>query len=564
MTLVETKCKDLAGRIASFDTLHGKVETPTIFPVVYPKSQPIPLKEMRALGAGGVITNAYMLWNNARQEALDKGIHRLLGWKGPVMTDSGAFQLMRYKSVNITNAEIIQFQKEIGVDIGVILDVPGLGRKSQMDKNLSTTLASAKELEMDERLWCGPIQGGTFPDLRKKACRQMQKLGFNYYALGSVVPLMNDYLFAENIDIIAACKQALPLNAPVHHFGGGHPMFFAFAVAMGADVFDSAAYSIFAKRGNYMTTKGTMPLSKMKYLPCSCPACRGKSPSGLDENTLARHNLYATFDEIRKIKEAIHEQSLWELLEERARGHPALLAAFRRMKKHRKYLESLDPYTKRRFFYLSAESKNRVELYRHSRTECVSKKYVDAFPFKKVPCEIVERYPFGQREVPPTAILTGGPPAGDVPKPCGSAVERANALAEYQFGVKNLFPKSAKARTSRKTNRIRELRSGKKILASFRSADYVVIPHSSAADLHKRTDSWRVVVEQDTAEFPASSRNVFAKHVISCDSKIRAGMEVLVVDERDSLLAQGRAVLSAREMLDFDSGLAVKTRRGFK
>jgi len=548
---MEIIAKDLAARIASFKTAHGKVETPALFPVMHAKGQPVPMAEIKEMGAPGIITNAYMLWKRHRAEALEKGVHRLLGWDKTIMTDSGAFQLMQYRGIDVDNRTIIQFQKDIGVDIGVILDVPGIGPREQMEKNLSTTLSRARELEQDSRIWCGPIQGGEFQDLRRKSCREMKKIGFRYYALGSVVPLMNDYRFAENIDLLAAARQELPLNVPLHHFGGGHPMFFAFAVAMGADIFDSAAYSLFAKRGNYMTTSGTQPISKMAYLPCSCPACRGKEPSDLTSGDIARHNLYASFNEINKIKQAIREQTLWELLEERARGHPALYGAFLRMKKHRSYIEPLDPYTKKRFFYLSRESLNRSELYRHSHNNISSKEYVDAFPFKKVPCEITDRYPFGQRELPENSDIV----------PSGSPLERANALAEYQFGIK-LFPRGSVVRVAR-TGRIRTVASNGKILASFRSGDLVCIPHGAARTLHKKTKSWRVVVDQETAEFPAKGLNAFAKFVIGADPKIRAGMEVLVVDEGGALLAEGQALLSAREMLDFDEGVAVKVRKGF-
>ena len=548
---MEIIAKDLAARIATFETNHGTVETPALFPVMHAGSQPVPMREVGRMGAQGIITNAYMLWKHHREEALKKGVHRLLGWDKTIMTDSGAFQLMQYKGIDVDNRTIIQFQKDIGVDIGVILDVPGLGPRERMEKNLATTLSRARELDQDDRLWCGPIQGGGFPDLRRRSCREMRKLGFRYYALGSVVPLMNDYRFAENIDLLALARQHLPLNVPLHHFGGGHPMFFAFAVAMGADIFDSAAYSLFAKRGNYMTASGTTPISQMSYLPCSCPACRGKSPDEMTEDDIAKHNLYVSFDEISNIKQAIREGTLWELLEERARAHPALYAAFLRMRRHRKYIESLDPYTKKRFFYLSRESLNRTELYRHSHNTIPSKKYVDAFPFKKVPCEILDRYPFGQRELPENA---------DIP-PCGTPLGRANALAEYQFGVK-LFPKGSKVRVAR-TGRIRGITHNGKTLASFRSGDMVCIPHEAAKTLHKNTPSWRVTVMRETAEFPAKGLNAFAKFVVAADPNIRAGMEVLVVDEGGKLLAEGQAVLSAREMLEFDEGVAVKVRKGF-
>lgn len=553
---METIAKDLAARIATFETNHGEIETPTIFPVVHARDPIVSLKEIKKMGVEGVIANAYMLWKNNREEVLNKGIHRLLNWKGTVMTDSGAFQLMQYGNIEVNNKEIIEFQDAIKVDIGVPLDIPGLGPKERVKKNCALTLQRAKEAkeltQNSNSLWAGPVQGAQYIDLRKKCARDMGKLDFDIYPIGSVVPLMNNYEFALNIDIISAVKQNLPLNKPVHHFGNGHCTFLSFAVAMGADIFDSAAYSLFAKRGDYMTVSGTQAIADMDYLPCSCPACKGKNPTDLDTQALARHNLHATFNEINKIKQSIREQTLWELLEERARGHPALYAAFQRMKKHQKYLESLDPYTKKRFFYLSKESENRVELYRHKKTKCSSKEYIDAFPFKKVPCEIVERYPFGQR------IL----PFDDPIKACGSALEKANTLSEYQFGVR-LFPKNSKVKVA-KTRRIRSVTKDGELLAAFRASDLVCIPHESAKPLHKKTKDWRVVVQQDTAEFPATGKNVFAKFVKKVDPRIRQGMEVLIVDEKDNLLAEGKAMLSAKEMLDFDSGVAVKTRKGFK
>ena len=554
---MEIKHKDLAGRIGVLETAHGKIETPTLFPVVHAKDPIVPLKEIKSMGAECIISNAYMIWKNNREEALDKGIHKLLGWKDPIMTDSGAFQLMQYGGIEIGNKEIIEFQDAIKVDIGVPLDIPGLGTKERVKKNCEITLQRAKEAkeltQNSKSLWAGPVQGAQYLDLRKKCARDMGKLDFDIYPIGTVVPLMNRYEFALNIDIISAVKQNLPLNKPVHHFGNGHSMFLSFAVAMGADVFDSAAYSLFAKRGDYMTVSGTQSLSDMEYLPCSCPACRGKDPADLDTAALAHHNLYITFDEIKKIKQAIREQALWELLEERARGHPRLYAAFLQMKNHQKYLELYDPYTKKRFFYLSKESNNRVELYRHKKIKCSSKKYVDAFPFKKVPCELLDRYPFGQRELQ----------FEDNQRASGSSIERANVLAEYQFGIPNLFPKTSRIRLSQKTRRMRAIYGNDILLATFKASDLVIIPHAIARTIHQKTKSWRVVVDQETAEFPAKGRNVFAKFVKKADSKIRAGMEVLVVDEKGVLLAEGQAVLSAREMLDFDSGLAVKVRNRY-
>jgi 7-cyano-7-deazaguanine tRNA-ribosyltransferase len=137
----------------------------------------------------------------------------------------------------------------------------------------------------------------------------------------------------------------------------------------------------------------------MEFLPCSCPVCSGHGPKDLDEDKLAEHNLYVSFEEIRRIKESIHENTLWELLEERAKAHPKLETAFKRFGSYRRFLESLDVFTKRRFF-VTTMSRHRPEVYRHDqrmKKGFKSKKLVDLPPFRKVPVEASSMYPFGQR-----------------------------------------------------------------------------------------------------------------------------------------------------------------------
>ena len=107
----QIKSRDLAARIGRLKTNHGTIETPNIFPVINPNQQLIKPSEMEKIGAETVITNSYILWKNHQEEVLAKGIHNFLDYNGPIMTDSGAFQLMEYGDVEVSNSEIIDFQK---------------------------------------------------------------------------------------------------------------------------------------------------------------------------------------------------------------------------------------------------------------------------------------------------------------------------------------------------------------------------------------------------------------------------------------------------------------------
>ena len=272
--------KDAGGRIGRLRTPHGTVETPTVMPVINPNIQLISPKEMRSFGAEILITNSYIIYRKEelRSVALEKGLHGLLDFDGPIMTDSGSFQLSVYGSVEVTNEEILGFQQKIGSDIIVPLDIPTPPdvHYRRAEEELAVTaerLEAARKFIQGEQLLAGPVQGSTYPELREKAASHLKDLNFEVYPLGAVVPLMEAYRYAELVDVIAASKKGLSPASPVHLFGAGHPMMFALAVALGCDLFDSAAYALYAKDGRYITVNGTYHVEKLNYLPCSCPIC---------------------------------------------------------------------------------------------------------------------------------------------------------------------------------------------------------------------------------------------------------------------------------------------------
>ncbi|MFB6196075.1 MAG: tRNA-guanine transglycosylase, partial [Haloplanus sp.] len=138
------------------------------------------------------------------------------------------------------------------------------------------------------------------------------------------------------------------------------------------DLFDSAAYAIYARDDRYLTVRGTKHLADLEYFPCECPVCTEWTPAALRdesdaerERLLAEHNLHVSFGEMRRIKGAIRSGDLLELVEERARSHPAMLDGYRALLDHADQLERHDPASKGTFFYCSAESARRPEVGRH-------------------------------------------------------------------------------------------------------------------------------------------------------------------------------------------------------
>ena len=119
-----------------------------------------------------------------------------------------------------------------------------------------------------------------------------------------------------------AAKQTIPRSSCVHLFGAGHPSMFALAAAMGCDLFDSAAYALYAKEGRYLTSHGSFKVDELTDLPCACAVCRSHTAGELKTapdrtRLLALHNLAVTLAEIARIRQAITDGTLWELVNDR-------------------------------------------------------------------------------------------------------------------------------------------------------------------------------------------------------------------------------------------------------
>lgn len=378
--MFEIKAKDNMARVGVLKTKHGNVKTPALMPVIHPRKQAI---DVAKYGADIVITNAYLIYKDEelKQKAIDEGLHKLINFDGPIMTDSGSFQLSVYGDVEITNKEVLEFQELIKTDIGTSLDIPTAPfvDREKAESDLEITLERAKEaVEFKkenniEMLLNSVVQGSTFTDLRQECARELSKLDADLYPIGAVVPLMESYHYKDLVDVVMNSMKELSDSVPRHLMGAGHPMIFALCVAMGCDLFDSAAYILYAEDDRFLTTRGTYKLENLHEMPCSCEVCTKYTPDDLRampkkqrRDLIAQHNLHVSFAELRRIRQAIYEGSLMELVEERCRAHPALLDAVRQLGMYAEDLEKYDPRSKKSaFFYTGPESLGRPEVLRH-------------------------------------------------------------------------------------------------------------------------------------------------------------------------------------------------------
>ena len=380
--MLEIQRRDGMARICTLETPHGTIETPALLPVINPRLLTITPRQLKEeFGFQALITNSYIIRNDAKlkEKALSQGLHELLDFDGVVMTDSGTFQSHMYGEVEVVNADIVDFQRDIGSDIGTVLDIftEPEWTKERTAEAVRVTLERTREAaaRKGKMMLAGVVQGSIYPDLREECASVLSGIDADVHPIGGVVPLMEQYRYSDLVDVIIASKKGLTPARPVHLFGAGHPMIFALAALLGCDMFDSASYAKYARDGRYMFNEGTMHLVDMKGLECECPACVGKTIDSLKAlpaheklRTLAAHNLHVCSMEIRRVKRAIREENLWELVERRCRAHPALLDGLRRLKAHQEYLEVYEPLSRDgALFYTGSETLARPAFLRYER-----------------------------------------------------------------------------------------------------------------------------------------------------------------------------------------------------
>lgn len=615
--------RDGLARLGRFSTPHGPIETPALLPVVHPDPErqpwsPSVLRER--LGVRAVITSAYITWRTPplREVAEREGIHGLLKFDGPVMTDSGAFQQHAYGSVEVGPEEILAFQGQIGSDIATVLDRFTEPESSHEEAAEALTITEERlraARSARTGLLAAPVQGGLYPDLRHRAAVSASAVA-DVLAVGGVVPLFERYRFAELVRVLVAARPGLSPAAPVHLFGTGHPMTFGLAALFGVDLFDSSAYHKFARRGQLMFPEGTVAIEDLREPICRCALCAetplpevARWPMAEREARMALHNLSESIEEIGRVRQAIRDGTLWELVERRASAHPALRAGVDEAMAAPEVFWPCEPESRRAFREIRPESVRRpvVVRFQHrlasfsagrtparpiarlalrpeflSRVPALDRSgrpiwWYAPSPLGPVPLELTDLYPVGPylglaeftdppRHRPPTEIRAEVARIPDLDADTdhdwsGEWTDRQlRSLLEWQYGsaVASSLRGPLVGERSRRTGRIRRiLRAGDPMFVvgpdglphpTFRGGELV----REAAPIGR----FRVVVEEDAVEFVRNGRSLFSRFVADADPALVPGASALLVDRDDTLLAVGRLLLAPHEMGRLQRGVA--------
>ena len=611
--------RDGLARIGKFTTKSGKtMETPALLPVVNPKIRTVEPRELYdRFGFRALITNSYIIRNTPKlkEEAQQKGLHELLDFPGVIMTDSGTFQSHMYGEVEVTNEEIVEFQKSIGTDIGTVLDIftePDWSHEKTR-RSLETTLERTQQAcgMKGDMMINGVVQGSIYTDLREYSASAMATMDVDVHPIGGVVPLMEQYRYAELVDVVMSSKKGLNPSRPVHLFGCGHPMLLALATLMGCDLFDSASYALYARDDRLMDVTGTHRLQDMQSLDCNCPACRGitieelrRMDKSKRSKLIAEHNLYQITQELATVRRYIREGRLWELAEIRCRAHPALLDGLRRLREYQAQMELYDPISREgAVFYTGPESRSRpvyrryldrlgtryvpptkkAAMFEDTQGKPYSRPYAEQFararragytpivvsPWGPVPAELDELYPLAQSLFPsiPDAeteteserltfqflSMAGFETAIEGSKVPDDGTEEFDAdKIRAKAVARYQFGIEAADALFREPVELVTSRKTGKIRNVISDGEHVLSMRAGDGMYTLRMEGAKRIV----AAVPAP------QFVLSCDPEVRPMEEVIVTDKDDRPIATGRAFLVESEMKQMRKGMAVKVRSG--
>ncbi len=346
--------RDGAARAGVLETAHGTVQTPTFMPVGTAGTVKATTADaVRATGAQIVLGNTYhlMLRPGAERVARLGGLHQFMDWPGPILTDSGGFQVMSLAKLRKIDADGVTFQSHIdgsshrltparSVEIQALLDATVTMVLDECTPFPATEAEAARSMELSVR-WAGMskqafrqrdgyglfgiVQGSVYPGLRVKSATALRAIGFDGYAVGGLAVGEGQ---AAMFSVLDATVPHLPAERPRYLMGVGMPEDIIGAVRRGIDMFDCVIPTRSGRMARAYTSEGVLNLRNARFADdaaaldpiCDCVACRRHSRAYLHHlfrasemlgpMLLTCHNLTYYQDLMRSLRRMIVEGTI--------------------------------------------------------------------------------------------------------------------------------------------------------------------------------------------------------------------------------------------------------------
>ncbi|MFZ5532162.1 MAG: tRNA guanosine(34) transglycosylase Tgt [Pseudomonadota bacterium] len=315
-----------AARRGRVTLAHGVVETPAFMPVgTYGTVKALTPEEVAACGAQIVLGNTFHLWLRPGLDviAAHGGLHGFMNWPGPILTDSGGFQVFSLAELRRLTEEGVHFrspidgdavflspersmeiQRVLNSDIVMVFDecTPYPADREQaaqsMELSLRWAARSRAAHEGNPNALFGIVQGGMYPDLRNRSLQGLQTIGFDGYAIGG---LSVGEPLADRLAVLAALLPEMPADKPRYLMGVGTPSDLVDAVSRGVDLFDCVMPTRNARNGHLFTHEGVVRIRNQAYRLdtgpldplCDCTTCRHYSRAYLRHLERSQEILFA-------------------------------------------------------------------------------------------------------------------------------------------------------------------------------------------------------------------------------------------------------------------------------
>jgi queuine tRNA-ribosyltransferase len=336
----ELLARDGPARRGTLQTAHGRVETPAFMPVgTYGVVKALTPEEVGEVGAQIVLGNTFHLWLRPGLEviAAHGGLHGFMGWDGPILTDSGGFQVWSLTHLRKISEEGVRFaspvdgerlmlspeksmeiQKVLNSDIVMIFDecTPYPADRDTARQSMELSLRWAERSKAahagNPNALFGIVQGGMHEDLRERSLADLTDFGFDGYALGG---LSVGEPKADMRRILAHSAPLLPVDRPRYLMGVGTPEDIVHAVAHGIDMFDCVMPTRNARHGVLFTRHGDLRIKNARHrhdtgpidAGCDCYTCRHFSRAYL-------HHLFRTGESLAGRLHTIHNLRYYQVL----------------------------------------------------------------------------------------------------------------------------------------------------------------------------------------------------------------------------------------------------------
>jgi queuine tRNA-ribosyltransferase len=342
--------RDGRARRGRLTTAHGTIETPAFMPVGTAATvKAMTPEDVRATGAEILLCNTYhlMLRPGAERVARLGGLHRFMNWPGPILTDSGGYQVMSLTDLRRITEQGVEFQSHLdggekhlltperSIEIQNLLDAditmafdectpyPATEAEAAASMRLSMRWAERSKRAFVERPGYGLfgiVQGSVYPALRRDSIQALTGIGFNGYAVGGLAVGEGTALMLSTLE---ATEPHLPEDRPRYLMGVGKPSDLVACVAHGIDMFDCVLPTRSGRTAQAFTRRGPVNIRNARHAEdpgpldpdCRCPACRGysraylhhlvKANEILGAMLLTRHNLTYYQDLMAGLRAAI-------------------------------------------------------------------------------------------------------------------------------------------------------------------------------------------------------------------------------------------------------------------